>query len=353
MIGRTIGPYQILAELGRGGMGEVYRARDTKLNRDVALKILPEAFADDPDRLMRFTREAQTLASLNHPNIAAIYGIEDRAIVMELVEGRDLSEVSGGGAEAHALHITDVIPIARQIAAALEAAHEAGIIHRDLKPANTKVKDDGTVKVLDFGLAKALDSGTSGLRDSGTSSPTMTSPAMTAMGMILGTAAYMAPEQAKGRPVDNRADIWAFGAVLYEMLTGTRAFAGSEVTEVLASVFARDPDWTRLPEGLPPVLGIYLRRCLQKDPKQRIHDIVDMRLALDGAFETPVTEVAASAVAQPVWRRPMPMAVAASVATALIAVAACVAVPAGARRRGHRARTGAGSRPAPVGRDQR
>ena len=215
MIGKTIGPYQILAELGRGGMGEVYRARDTALDRNVAIKVLPESFAADPDRLMRFTREAKTLASLNHPNIAAIYGITDsRALVMELVDGEDLSQRIAQGA----IPLAEALSIARQIADALEAAHEAGIIHRDLKPANIKVRDDGTVKVLDFGLAKAMDpsvgrgvsradSGTpEGTPDVPLESPTMTSPAMTALGMILGTAAYMSPEQAKGKPVDRPAD---------------------------------------------------------------------------------------------------------------------------------------------------
>jgi eukaryotic-like serine/threonine-protein kinase len=226
-------------------MGEVYRATDTKLGREVALKILPESFAADPDRLMRFEREARTLASLNHPNIAQIYGIEEspgagghgtgltRALVMELVDGEDLSTRIARGA----IPLDDALPIARQIAEALEAAHDAGIIHRDLKPANIKVRGDGTIKVLDFGLAKALDSGSADPKAPGTPGPqdiTVTSPALTAMGMILGTAAYMSPEQARGRPVDRRADIWSFGVVLYEMLSGTRAFEGDDITTTLA-----------------------------------------------------------------------------------------------------------------------
>jgi serine/threonine protein kinase len=265
VIGKSIGPYQILAELGRGGMGEVYRARDTKLNRDVALKILPETFAADPDRLARFRREAQVLASLNHPNIAGIYGIEDNgavhALVMELVEGRDLSEIirsseagPSGPADppglktrppfgaSRGIPLEDALAIARQIAAALEAAHDAGIIHRDLKPANVKVRDDGTVKVLDFGLAKAMESGAAKATPYVQSeSPTMLSPAMTEMGIILGTAAYMSPEQAKGRVVDKRADIWAFGVVLYEMLTGRALFDGDSVAETIGLVATRRP----------------------------------------------------------------------------------------------------------------
>src|SRR5687768_5485309 len=222
--GARLGPYEILSALGAGGMGEVYRARDTKLNRDVAIKVLPEAFAQDADRLTRFTREAQTLAALNHPNIAAIYGIEQNALVMELVEGDDLSTLIARGL----MPLVDALPITRQIAEALEAAHEAGIIHRDLKPANIKVRADGTVKVLDFGLAKAIDpQGASGTMDP-SNSPTLTGHA-TQLGMILGTAAYMAPEQARGKAVDRRADIWAFGVVVYEMLTGTRMFAAGEV----------------------------------------------------------------------------------------------------------------------------
>src|SRR5712691_5356208 len=232
-IGAKLGAYAVIAKLGEGGMGEVYRATDTTLGRQVAIKILPDAFASDPERLARFEREAKTLASLNHPHIAAIYGFEKsgglHALVMELVEGEDLSQRIARGA----IPLGEALPIAKQIAEALEAAHEQGIIHRDLKPANIKVRADGTAKVLDFGLAKAMEPA-AGLSPSMSMSPTLTTPAMTQAGMILGTAAYMSPEQTKGRTVDRRADIWAFGAVLFEMLTGARAFAGEDVSEVLA-----------------------------------------------------------------------------------------------------------------------
>ena len=289
--GTRLGAYEILGPLGAGGMGEVYRARDTKLDRDVALKILPALFAVDPDRLMRFEREARTLAALNHPHVAQIYGVEDegdvRALAMELVEGEDLAQLVARGP----VPVDQVIAIARQIAAALEAAHEAGIIHRDLKPANVKVREDGTVKVLDFGLAKALEPtsspdalpGTHKVAE-GTSpahSPTFTSPAFTQMGVILGTAAYMAPEQARGKTVDKRADIWAFGCVLYEMLTGRAVFAGETVTDTLAAIMTRDPDLAVLPAATPAVLRRLLARCLERDPKQRLRDIGEARIALD------------------------------------------------------------------------
>jgi len=297
--GARLGSYEILSALGAGGMGEVYRARDTKLGRDVALKILPDAFASDPDRLARFTREAPTLAALNHPNIAHIHGLEEsggvRALVMELVEGEDLARRLVGGP----IPLDEASPIAKQIAAALEAAHEQGIIHRDLKPANIKLRPDGTVKVLDFGLAKALATGRAdSASGESLNSPTITNPAlMTAAGVILGTAAYMSPEQAKGRAADKRSDIWAFGCVFYEMLAGRRAFDGSEISEVLAAVIKSEPNWDALPAEVPPVLRICLRRCLHKDPRQRLHDMGDLRLALDGAFETPAPAQDASAVA--------------------------------------------------------
>ena len=278
--GTRFGPYEIVAPLGAGGMGEVYRARDTKLDRDVAIKILPDLFAKDPERLARFAREAKTLASLNHPHIAQVYGLEDSAIVMELVEGRDLSQIIAGpsGAAAQRLPIDEVISIARQIAEAIEAAHDAGVIHRDLKPANVKVRPDGTVKVLDFGLAKATDPG--GLSAGGaTDSPTLTARA-TQMGMIIGTAAYMAPEQAKGKPVDKRADVWAFGCVVYEMLTGLRTFSGDDVSDTLASVLRQDVDWRALPAATPPRLRRLLERCLERDPKQRLRDIGEARVEL-------------------------------------------------------------------------
>ena len=315
--GTRLGPYEIVSRLGTGGMGEVYRARDTTLHRDVALKILPEAFASDPDRLMRFTREAQTLASLNHPNIAAIYGIEDRAIVMELVEGRDLSDVIAAGSEDPALRSTDGAPglqtrgipldeaiaIARQIAGALEAAHEAGIIHRDLKPANIRIRADGVVKVLDFGLAKAIavsedpalhPDGGPGLQ-ARADAPTVTSPALTQMGIVLGTAAYMAPEQARGRPVDHRADIWAFGAVLAEMLTGQHAFKGEDITDTLAAVVKSPPRLDGLPQDTPSAIRRLLRRCLEKDPRRRLSSIADARLELEDAEAPADPDLTASA----------------------------------------------------------
>jgi serine/threonine protein kinase/Tol biopolymer transport system component len=279
--GARLGPYEITGALGAGGMGEVYRARDTHLNRDVAIKVLPELFARDPDRLARFTREAQALASVNHPNIAAIYGVEMSsavpALIMELVEGDDLSTVIAQGPMA----LAEALPIGRQIADALDAAHEQGIIHRDLKPANIKVRPDGTVKVLDFGLAKAMDPAASNLN--AMHSPTLTARA-TRMGVILGTAAYMSPEQARGRTVDKRADIWAFGVVLFEMITGRRVFAGDEMSDILARILERDPDWSGLPGSTPPAVRRLLERCLTKDPKARLRDIGEARHTLDEAI---------------------------------------------------------------------
>jgi serine/threonine-protein kinase len=298
-----LGPYRVLDTLGAGGMGEVYRARATKLNRDVAIKVLPEIFALDPDRLTRFTREAQTLAALNHSNIASIYGVVDlppafdgaqareggsytlvtgvgSALVMELVEGEDLSTIIARGPIA----LADALPIARQIADALEAAHELGIVHRDLKPANIKVRADGTVKVLDFGLAKAMDPA-GGSSAKVANSPTLTAHA-TAMGIIIGTAAYMAPEQARGKTVDRRADIWAFGLVVYEMLTGRRALQGEETSDVLAAVLRQNIDWTALPADTPSRLRRLLERCLDRDVKQRLRDIGEARIALGGAVDS-------------------------------------------------------------------
>ena len=292
--GTRLGPYAIVAPLGAGAMGEVYRATDTNLDREVAIKVLPASFALDADRVARFTREAKTLASLNHPNIAAIYGLEKTpdltALVMELVEGEDLSVIIARGP----IPLLDALPIARQIAEALEAAHEQGIIHRDLKPANIKVRADGTVKVLDFGLAKALDAQVSGATADAMSSPTLSLHA-TQAGIVIGTAAYMAPEQARGRPVDRRADIWAFGVVLFEMLTGARAFEGEDITDTIVSVVSKEPEWSLLPSALSPALTTFLQRCLQKDPKQRLGDIHDMRLALDGAFDMAAPQPPAAA----------------------------------------------------------
>jgi tRNA A-37 threonylcarbamoyl transferase component Bud32 len=305
VIGTDLGSYRVLSKLGEGGMGQVYRASDTQLGRDVALKILPDAFAHDPDRLTRFEREARTLATLNHPNIASIYGIEKqgsvRALVMELVPGQTLDEVifseqspvSGAGpasgsaarpAPAAGLPLNEALSIARQIAEALEAAHEAGIIHRDLKPANIKVRDDGTVKVLDFGLAKALGQGPEAAvhrTDVLSNSPTLLSPAMTQMGLILGTAAYMAPEQAKGQLVDRRADVWAFGVILYEMLTGRRLFDAADISDTLAAVLTRQPDWQELPAATPPAIRRLLSRCLARDRRARLDSMAAARLEIE------------------------------------------------------------------------
>jgi serine/threonine protein kinase/Tol biopolymer transport system component len=391
--GTRLGSFEIVARLGAGGMGEVYRARDTKLGRDVALKVLPSTFLQDPERLARFRREAQVLASLNHPNIAAIYGLEESgsqpALVLELVEGPTLADhiagrtpeaenvgsrprdqegsvigrrgwgpgatkeserviprgggaprgvtfedpsgararsqqpgggaprglpeaervsarlrdpVAGparGGGAPRGLEIDDTLNIARQIVAALEEAHARGVVHRDLKPANISVRDDGTVKVLDFGLAKLADASPGvSTSESGTlaNSPTMTSPAMTAMGMILGTAAYMSPEQAKGRVVDKRADIWAFGCVLYEMLTGRPVFEGDDVTDTMAAILRGEPDWDALPAGLPAPIHRLLRRCLVKDPVRRLPDIGAARFELDDALSSPAEERKPAAV---------------------------------------------------------
>ncbi len=319
--GTRLGSYEVTAQIGAGGMGEVYRATDTHLKRAVAVKVLPAAVAGDADRLARFQREAEVLAALNHPNIAAIYGLEKTAhltaLVMELVEGDDLSERIARGA----IPVAEVLPIAKQLADALEAAHEQGIIHRDLKPANIKLRADGTVKVLDFGLAKALAPAAAGATADMMNSPTLTTPAMTALGMILGTAAYMAPEQARGRAVDRRADIWAFGAVLFEMLTARRAFPGDDLSMTLAAVMMKEPAWEALPPATPASVRHLLRGCLVKDPRQRIRDMGDVRLALDGpADPAPVPDrrtprpllwaLAATAIASlalaasALWRQP-------------------------------------------------
>jgi len=300
--GTTLGNFEIIAPIGAGGMGEVYRARDRRLDRDVALKILPEAVARDPDRTARFAREARTLAALNHPHIAQLHGLEEAgeicALVMELVEGEDLSQLIARGP----LPLDDALPIARQIADALEAAHDAGIIHRDLKPANIKVRPDGTVKVLDFGLAKALEPAIAASGDQ-LASPTITTPAqMTHAGTILGTAAYMSPEQARGRVVDRRTDVWAFGCVLFEMLTGSRAFSGEDVTETLAAIMKSDPPMARLPADTPAEIRRLITRCLQKDRRLRLQHIGDARLELEDAAH-PMSPPATSAMtARPGWR---------------------------------------------------
>jgi len=283
--GSRVGPYEVVALIGAGGMGEVYRARDAKLGRDVALKILPALFTNDPERLARFRREAQVLASLNHSNIGHIYGFEDpstssgqagvHALVLELVDGPTLADRIAQGP----IPLDEAIPIARQIADALEAAHEHGVIHRDLKPANVKVRDEGTVKVLDFGLAKAVDPA-GGSSSDALHSPTMTNQA-TALGIIIGTAAYMSPEQARGRAADKRADIWAFGVLVFEMLTGRRLFEGETVSDTMASVLRQDIDWRALPAGTPASLARLLHRCLDRDPKRRMRDIGEARIALE------------------------------------------------------------------------
>jgi len=283
--GSRLGPYEILAPLGAGGMGEVYRARDAKLGRDVAIKVLPEAFASDPARLARFRREAQVLATLNHPHIAAIYGMEEssgvEALVLELVEGDTLAERLARGR----MPMDEVLEVARQIGDGLEAAHERGIVHRDLKPANVKITPDGKVKVLDFGLAKALSEDTSSPDVS--HSPTLTAAA-TQAGVVIGTAAYMSPEQARGRAIDKRSDIWSFGVVLYEMLSGRRCFEGETVSDVLAAVLRQDPDWSALPPETPAPSRALLRRCLERDPKKRLRDIGDAWLETVGEPAPPV-----------------------------------------------------------------
>ncbi len=288
--GSRLGPYEILSPLGAGGMGEVYRARDTNLNREVAIKVLPETYRVDLDRLARLRHEAQVLASLNHPNIAAIYGFEQligvTALVLELVEGPTLADRLAQGP----LPVDEALPISCQIAVALEAAHDRGIIHRDLKPANIKLRPDGTVKVLDFGLAKSLER--TGLPSDLTESPTVLSPAPTLAGVILGTAAYMAPEQARGKAVDKRTDIWAFGCVLYEMLTSKRAFAAETLTDTVAAILKNEPDWQALPPGTPVRIQSLIARCLRKDPAQRLHDIADGRFQIDEVFNDPASSAA-------------------------------------------------------------
>ncbi len=320
--GARLGPYEILSALGAGGMGEVYRARDTRLDRDVAIKILPEAFTVDAERIARFQREAKLLASLNHPNIAIIHGLEQadgaHALVMELVEGEDLAQRIARGA----IPLDEALPIAKQIAEALEAAHEQGIIHRDLKPANIKVRSDGTVKVLDFGLAKAMEP--VGSAPGMSHSPTITTPAMTQAGMILGTAAYMSPEQAKGRAADKRSDIWAFGCVLYEMLSGERAFKGDDVADTLAAVLRQDIIWAALPASTPASVRRLITRCLDRDVRRRLRDIGEARIVLDdpAAPVNGVGSLPALAPPRSLWRRAIPMVLTAIVAGTLAGTAA-------------------------------
>ena len=308
MIGTTIAHYKITEKIGQGGMGEVYRATDTKLNRDVALKVLPEAFAQDQQRMARFSREAQVLASLNHPNIASIYGLEEsdgkQALVLELVEGEDLAERLKRGA----IPLEESLKIALQMAEALEAAHEKGIIHRDLKPANVKITPEGVVKVLDFGLAKALEEEV--VPEDISQSPTISQLA-TKAGIILGTAAYMSPEQARGKQVDRRTDIWAFGAVLYEMLAGQRAFGGQDASEILASVIKVDIDWSRLPKNSPRVVSRWLRRCLEADLKRRLQHIGDFRIELEDYLTDPLAyEIDGITTTPTRWKHLLPWSIA-------------------------------------------
>jgi Tol biopolymer transport system component len=318
--GSRFGPYEVTARIGAGGMGEVYRATDTNLKRQVAIKVLPASLAGDADRIARFRREAELLAALNHPNIAAIHGFERAdghvALVMELVDGPTLADRIAKGA----IPLDEALGIASQVTSALEAAHERGIVHRDLKPANVKVRPDGTVKVLDFGLAKSLEpaaAGTGGMA----SLATITSPAMTQAGMILGTAAYMSPEQARGRPVDKRTDVWAFGCVLFEMLAGVRPFDGDDVTEVLGAVIHKDIDWARLPAATPVTVRTALQRCLEKDPKKRTRDIGDVQLAVDGAFAAPEPPLRVAGAG----RRQQPAAIALVLAAVAAAAGAAAA----------------------------
>jgi predicted Ser/Thr protein kinase len=316
--GDRLGLYEIVAPLGAGGMGEVYRARDTRLDRVVAIKVLPEAFAEDPERLARFEREARLLASLNHPNIAALHGLEidggRRFIAMEFVDGVSLAQRLASGA----LPMDEALDVARQVATALEAAHDGGIVHRDLKPGNVMVRPDGTVKVLDFGLAKGVVGSAS---DSSLSmSPTRTN-AMTGDGMILGTAAYMSPEQARGKPVDRRADIWAFGCVLFECLTGRQAFEGETVSDLIASILKGGIEWTALPAATPPRVRTLLERCLERDARQRLRDIGEARLVLEqpGSAEAPAAAPAVPA------RAPLPIAALVGGALLLAAIASFAA----------------------------
>lgn len=287
--GTRLGTYEVLAPIGAGGMGEVYRARDTRLKREVAIKVLLRAWADDPDRLLRFQREAELLAAVNHPNIAAIYGVEEvdgiKALVLELVEGPTLADrLTRGPIPLH-----EALAIGRQVVDALDAAHDRGIIHRDLKPANLKVREDGAVKVLDFGLAKGREAETTPV--DATTAPTLTNAAMTRRGVVLGTAAYMSPEQARGQAIDKRTDVWAFGCVLYEMLAGRPAFPGATVADILAAVLEREPDWKALPSTLPSTVGRLLRRCLEKDPRRRLRDIGDAQADLDETAWAPAVAV--------------------------------------------------------------
>jgi len=323
-IGTQLGWHEITGLLGKGGMGEVYRARDTKLKRDVAIKILPDEFSSDPARVSRFQREAELLASLNHPNIAAIYDLQEakdtRFLVLELVEGATLAERMQRGR----IPLEEALGIAQQIAEAFESAHEKGVVHRDLKPANVKITPDGKVKVLDFGLAKALESAP----QAASNSPTILTAA-TNGGVILGTAGYMSPEQARGHASDERSDIFSFGCVLYEMLTGRQAFEGETVTDLIASVVAREPDFTALPVDLNPKTEELLRRCLAKSRKDRWHAIADVRVEIQSILADPhgLKLRATRVERRPLWRRAVPIAVAAILAGLIATVAVWIFRP--------------------------
>jgi serine/threonine protein kinase len=316
LVGKSLSHYQVLEKIGEGGMGMVYRAHDERLGREVALKVLPEAFAQDPERLARFKREAQLLASLNHPHIAAIYGFEEadghRYLVLEYVPGETLAEVLKSGP----LALEDALGVCRQIAEGLEAAHDKGIIHRDLKPANIKVTSEDKVKILDFGLAKAFV-GEELARDI-SDSPTVTSGS-TREGIILGTAAYMSPEQARGKPVDKRTDIWSFGCVLYEALTAQRAFKGETLSDALVSVLKTEPDWAKLPDATPASLRVLLRHCLEKSRDKRLRDAGDARIEIEDALSgAPATAVAIAVRPSTDRKARWILALAGAVTTALI-----------------------------------
>src|SRR6186713_2418733 len=318
--GTRIGAYEVVSAIGAGGMGEVYKARDTRLNRSVAIKVLPDLVASDPERAARFEREAQVLAALNHPHIGAIYGVEvgesgkSRYLILEFIDGESLA----GRLAKGALPFDEAIALARQMLDALEAAHEKGIVHRDLKPANLMLTGEGQLKVLDFGLARVIDGDPSA---SVANSPTLTFAA-TQAGVIMGTASYMAPEQAKGRAADRRADVWAFGCVFYEMLSGKRVFDGDDVSEILAAVLRADPDWQALPADVPQGVRTLIKRCLERDRKLRIPEIGTVRFLLQDALAAPATTNTAAplvvaAPPRPLWKRALPVAAAAIVVGAL------------------------------------
>ena len=319
MIGKKLSHYKVLEKIGQGGMGEVYRAEDTNLSREVAIKVLPEQFTKDPQRLARFEREAKLLASLNHPNIASIYGFEEaddvRFLAMELVPGETLAERVTKGP----VPVEETLEICRQIAEGVEAAHEKGVIHRDLKPANVKVTPEGKVKILDFGLAKAFEDEIPAADIS--QSPTLTEE-MTRAGVILGTAAYMSPEQARGNPVDKRADIFAFGSVLFEMLTGNRAFEGETVTDTIASVLKSEPEWDLLPPSIPSTIRFLMSRCLQKEAAKRLQHIDGARILIEEALSgaTAVSPTGAT-IKTPFWKRAIPWSMAGVMAVIAISLA--------------------------------